>query len=114
MVRIMGALDLFVALKPVADRMHTQDNRATSYPLFVVEQRGLFGAWEFVTLCFTEDAANDYISTNKHNLKKTRIFVYSGVRNREIKDVIRAIRALSDRPSGNMHTCATCGPECAC
>lgn len=39
--------------------------------------------WEFVTACFTEQGCNDYLAANGHNLNETRIYVYSGFRNRE-------------------------------
>ena len=39
--------------------------------------------WEFVTACFTEQAAQDYINRDAHNLGPTRIYVYSAYKNEE-------------------------------
>ena len=39
--------------------------------------------WEFVTACFTEKGAQDFINAQAHNLNETRIYVYSGYRNAE-------------------------------
>lgn len=39
--------------------------------------------WNFVTACFTRQAAEDYIKANKHNLHSPRVYVASGNRNEE-------------------------------
>lgn len=38
----------------------------------------------FVTACFTEDGANEYLAVNKHNLHKPFIYVMSLYRNAEM------------------------------
>jgi hypothetical protein len=48
---------------------------------------GYMDIWEFVTATFTENAANDYIARNGHNLREPRIYVESGYRNREWDDI---------------------------
>ena len=39
--------------------------------------------WEFVTACFTELGAKEYLRVNGHNLRSPRIYVRSGYRNAE-------------------------------
>lgn len=39
--------------------------------------------WEYVTICLTEKACNDYIARNRHHLNEPRTYVYSGYRNYE-------------------------------
>lgn len=39
---------------------------------------------KFVTACFTEDGANEYLAVNKHNLNKPFIYVMSLYRNAEM------------------------------
>ncbi len=39
--------------------------------------------WEFVTMCFTRVAAQQYIDANRHNLVEPRIYVYSACGNQE-------------------------------
>lgn len=51
--------------------------------------------WEFVTACFTEAAADAYIAANSHNLKEPRVYVESGHRNQEWKDIRRALMAMA-------------------
>ena len=50
--------------------------------------------WEFVTACFTEQGCKDYLAANGHNLTETRVYVYSGFRNREWIE-LRAVLANS-------------------
>jgi hypothetical protein len=123
-------------LQRIGELIRTQDNRATSDPLFLVQQKKrIYGMdsnycddyewlrkhneneyieadrieragldelqeqgedlngwekiyyleiWEFMTICFTEQAAIDYIAANAHNLKEPRIYVASAYRNREM------------------------------
>jgi len=55
------------------------------------QKLGIIEIWEFVTTFFTEDACQQYIKDNKHNLKEPRMFVDSGYRNAEwqlIRDLI--------------------------
>jgi len=44
---------------------------------------GFYEWWEFVTCCFTEAGAEDYINANGHNLNNPRIYVESAYRNLE-------------------------------
>ena len=83
-------------LPEISERLKTQDNRITSSPIFVVEQSRRFGVFEFVQACFTEAAAQQYIDENKHNLKKPRIYVYSGDRNREWQAVRKHLMEFQD------------------
>lgn len=46
--------------------------------MFYVDQ------WEFVTVCFTEQACEDYIASNGHNLNEPRIYAASAYGNREM------------------------------
>jgi len=123
-----------IVVQQIGELIRTQDNRLTSYPLFIVQQKkriwgmnsdycenyewidahdpeivadciqraGLdalsecgtdiftwskvyyVDLWEFVTACFTEQACDDYIAANGHNLTEPRIYVASMYRNREM------------------------------
>lgn len=56
--------------------------------------------WDFVTVCFTQKACEDYIAANKHNLNEPRIYVHSSYRNREMI----AVRAfLKDHNFSEVH-----------
>ena len=136
-------------LEDIAVKLHSQDNRCTSHPMFVVRQvRRIYGidrcyggcdgsVWvsvlpgedgeadketseklnqmlndesdgpymgyeltgykdifEFVTCCFTNDAAEAYIANNKHNLNKPHVYVASGYRNQEWIDMRAALMEL--------------------
>ena len=66
----------------VGELIRTQDNRITSNPIFVVEQkRG--NAWTFVTACLTEQGCKDYLAVDGHNLTNPRIYGPGGFRNQE-------------------------------
>lgn len=52
--------------------------------------------WEYVTTCFTEQAANQFIEDNRHNLGDARVYVDSGWRNPEWKAVRSALLVLPD------------------
>jgi hypothetical protein len=121
----------------IAVKLHSQDNRCTSHPMFVVRQvRRIYGIdinwggcdgpddetaeklnkmweneeefderlsyertgytdiFEFVTCCFTNDAAEAYIADNKHNLNKPHVYVASGYRNQEWIDMRAALMEL--------------------
>lgn len=117
-------------LQKIGELIRTQDNRCTSDPLFLVQERrriygmnadcceetvwihcdgeeanedeeleleqkedlgevpeewtktGYMDIWEFVTVCFTEKACEDYIAANGHNLNEPRIYATSAYRNR--------------------------------
>jgi len=82
-------------LRPIAECVRGQDNRATSHPVYVVETKtGRMGGYEFVTAFFSEAAADAYVASNAHNLKKPRVFVYSAYRNREWQAVRVCLLAL--------------------
>lgn len=117
-------------LQRIGKLLRTQDNLATSDPMFLVQQRvrfygvaleytddhvwikdgeeadrleaarldvlefgggdlggwvkvGYVDRWEFVTACFTQRGADDYIAANGHNLNEPRIYVASADRNAE-------------------------------
>lgn len=40
--------------------------------------------WEFVTVCFTRLAAEDFIEVNEHRLKNPRVYVETAYRNPEM------------------------------
>jgi len=93
-------------VEQISELVRTQDNRATSDPIFIVQQKrriwGMDGhysddyewidgdrvyyvdMWEFVTACFTEQGCKDYIAANGHNLNEPRIYAASAYRNREM------------------------------
>jgi hypothetical protein len=50
---------------------------------------------EFVTCCFTADAANAYIAANKHRLKHPHVYIDTLYRNTEMKAVRELLGALS-------------------
>lgn len=56
---------------------------------------GVRERWEYVTTCFTEQAASQFIESNRHNLGEARIYVASGWRNPEWKAVRDALLALA-------------------
>jgi hypothetical protein len=51
--------------------------------------------WEFVTCCFTEQAAANYIKENAHNLNEPRIYVESAHRNQEWIAVRHHLKGLA-------------------
>ena len=77
-------------LLELSDQINNQDNRATSHPIFVVEQKQYIGDykldiwyWKFVTVCFTEQSANEYIKQMGKHLREPRVYIYSGFDNPE-------------------------------
>jgi len=50
--------------------------------------------WAFVTACFTELGAKEYLRVNGHNLNHPRIYVESGWRNQEWIDVREHLKGL--------------------
>ena len=87
---------VLVGLRPIAESMRGQDNRATSHPMYVVETKtGRMGQYDFVTAFFSEREADAYVLANAHNLKKPRVFVYSANRNREWQAVRACLLALA-------------------
>ncbi len=131
-------------LQRIGELVRTQDNRCTSDPLFLVQEKkriyGMDGdycddyewlceddhehvadrieragldalaergedvtgwekihyveTWEFVTVCFTEQACKDYILANGHNLNEPRIYAVSAYRNREMIAVMDFLKSL--------------------
>jgi len=61
----------------------TQDNRATNQPMFVVYQERPEGTTRFVTVCFTQKAADEYINDHGHNLHNPWVYIDSGFDNWE-------------------------------
>ena len=61
------------------------------------EEIGYVDTWEYVTTCFTNAAAEEYIEANAHNLKKPRVYVASGYRNHEWNAVRKHLMVLSAR-----------------
>lgn len=72
---------------------------------------GFQDIWEFVTCCFTEQGAKDYLECNGHNLKGPRIFVESAYRNEEWQRVAKLLSQRcdecrhSDSPYGHALLC---------
>lgn len=130
-------------MREIGELIRTQDNRATSHPIFIVQEKkriygfdsdytdnitwvhcdgfeadeeeaselyaqeeqdcvpdewtkyGYIDQWEFVTACFTEQGAKDYIRANGHNLREPRIYAASAYRNREFIDVREFLKSLT-------------------
>ena len=77
-------------LREIQRRLLTQDNRMTEAPIFLVRsQRSNRGKPEFVTACFTETAAQEFIHADGHNHKNPHIYADSGYRNVEWKNARR-------------------------
>ena len=55
------------------------------------ERVGFIDIYEFVTPCFTQKAADEYIAGNKHNLTDPRVYVESAHRNREWQYIREAL-----------------------
>lgn len=70
------------AVREIGRAVLSQDNRITSNPIFIVEERR-GRHFKFVTACFTEIGCQRYIAANGHNLNKPRVYVASGYRNEE-------------------------------
>lgn len=58
---------------------------------------GYVDTWEYVTACFTDAAAQEYIEANAHNLKQPRVYVASGYRNQEWIAVRKLLMTLPER-----------------
>ena len=54
--------------------------------------------WEFVTVCFTEQAAEAYVKMNAHNLYRPRIYVASAYRNDEFIAVRQMLMDSEEAP----------------
>lgn len=70
-------------------------------------RHSMIRVWEFVTCCFTEAGAKEFIRINGHNLKEPRIYVYSGWRNEEWQ----MIRDWLLQLVGGRKVCSRCGYE---
>ena len=88
-------------LSTIAENLHMQDNRITSDPVFWVEENiyihcGAAGTWRYIPKhpFFTEQGAKDYIKINGHNLREPRIYVESGHRNYEWREVRAHLMSL--------------------
>lgn len=141
-----NANDPLAILREIGKLMHTQDNRATAEPIFLVQRKerefgvdpeytdlfawvdgdsseevdsetaaileatlgegediddryrrvGYRERWEYVTTCFTEQGARQFIAANRHNLGEARVFVDSGWRNPEWQAVRGALLAMAE------------------
>lgn len=49
----------------------------------------------FVTTCFTRKAAEEYIASNKHNLRKPYVYVHSAYRNYEMINLMKLFIGLA-------------------
>lgn len=115
----------------IGERIISQDNQCTAFPMFLVQQRhrlygfdtrwvgdvgwlrdgeevdasetqaleekwgdsedepaeltrtGFVDEWVFVTCCFTQAAADEFIAVNRHRLTDPRVYVDSAYRNQE-------------------------------
>lgn len=84
------------ALDAIAHEIATQDNAITADPIFVVMQTGhRFGVREWVQPFLTRRAAEDYIASNAHNLRKPSVYVASASRNYEWQ-LMRRVPAMAD------------------
>ncbi len=52
--------------------------------------------WRTVQWFFTEEAANDHVMANKHNLGKCRIYAVSLHNNAELRTVYQFLKSLED------------------
>lgn len=86
----------------MATIMHTQDNRATSFPMYVVRDRyDQDSQYEWETVCFTQEAAAKYIEQHRHNLCDPHVYVASGYRNAEWQRMRAFLMGLVPRPPGS-------------
>ena len=90
---IVDAVNAQESLLEIRKAMMEQDNRATAHPMYVVQEFGSgreHGHWKFVTVFFTNDAAEKFIDDNYHNYNNLRVYIASGWGNPEWQ----AVRAL--------------------
>lgn len=70
-------------IREIAHQLRTQDNRITTHPIFMVQER-IGKRWQNVMPCFTEVGARDYIRASGYeHIGDLRIFVASAYRNAE-------------------------------
>lgn len=55
--------------------------------------------WEPVQPFFTEEAANRYVKSNKHNLGECRVFVHGGYRNDEWAVIRKLLLTITEAPN---------------
>jgi hypothetical protein len=68
----------------IAERLRTQDNRITSHPIFMVQERpDSQSNWTNLQPCFTNAAAEAFIERQSHNYRHLRVYVASGYDNPE-------------------------------
>lgn len=68
----------------IKHELETQDNRATSFPMFTVQTRySGNNDWQNIDVFFTQKGADEYIWRNKHDYDNMRVYVASGCRNPE-------------------------------
>ena len=97
---------LRVALLPFAAigrELLTQDNRATSEPVYFVEEtrerQPHDETWQWrhrVTACLTQRGVDAYIESNAHNLQEPDSYVETGCRNQEWIDLRKACIAAAE------------------
>lgn len=92
-------------LAEIGRLLRTQDNRITSHPMFLVQERreilpdgrsDAVALWEFSDACFTEASAEAIIARHGHNLDSPRVYVASGFRNPEWQLIREFLLALSE------------------
>lgn len=84
------------AIKQIAERLHTQDNRITSHPIFMVQMRTKRDHWMNVTPFFTSDAAEAFMALQGHNYFELRVYVASGYDNPEWRIVRDWLMTLAE------------------
>lgn len=78
----------------IKHELETQDNRATSYPMFTVQNKEAdSGEWHIIDVFFTQKGADKYIENEKWHYEKLRVYVASGCRNPEWQ---RALKMFGD------------------
>jgi hypothetical protein len=81
------------ARRAVAHELATQDNRITSEPIFMVQER-VRGRWENRQPFLTLKAAEAFRASEAHNHGETRVYVESGCRNPEWQLIRRIMGKL--------------------
>ncbi len=85
--------------------LHSQDNRATSHPIFEVQELvGYREDWRHVHSFFTERAADRYMKTQAHNHKKLRTYVMSANQNPELRMLRKLLMSDAFRDFWAMET----------
>jgi len=79
-------------LQQIRENMLSQDNRATSHPMYVVMEDGRDGHRNVIDVFFTDNAARECISENEHNMRNPYVYVKSGYKNREWQAIRKFLR----------------------